>query len=197
MVRGSVPSDEGKIPPRGRTPVRTQYVSPARGVAGYASRRRRYLLAQRPKLHRTTVHGLARTDTGRAIGLPVLWVVRESKILVITKISDFRTTTVDRLARQRGWVVSCRHPIPCCRGRGTVSTVWCVSAGRTPVFPDWFRRLSYQTFDLARHKSVASGVKVNAIHARREQRGVGDATGRRRKAPSTPGLSRCLKVVIQ
>ena len=71
-VRGSVPSDEGKIPPRGRTPVRTRYVSPARGVAGYASRRRRYLLAQRPKLHRTTVHGLARTDTGRAIGLPVL-----------------------------------------------------------------------------------------------------------------------------
>ena len=90
--------------------------------------------------------------------------------------------------------------------RGTVSAGWRVSAGRTPVFPDWFRRLSYRTFDPAQHKSVASGVKVNAIHARREQRGitslrqsgiarrqrgVGDATERRRKAPSTPGLSRC------
>ena len=28
-----------------------------------------------------------------------------------------------------------------------MSTVWCVSAGRTPVFPDWFRRVSYRTYD--------------------------------------------------
>ena len=35
----------------------------------------------------------------------------------------FRTTTVGRLARRWGWIASCRHPIPCCRGRGTVSIV--------------------------------------------------------------------------
>jgi hypothetical protein len=44
-------------------------------------------------------------------------------------------------------------------------------------------------FDPARHKSVASGVKVNAIHARREQRGVGDATGSRPQADDAGTLS--------
>ena len=52
-----------------------------------------------------------------------------------------------------GLVVPSPHPIPCCRGRGTGSTVWCVSAGRTPVFPDWFQRLGYRIFDSERTKS--------------------------------------------
>ena len=75
---------------------------------------------------------------------------------------------------------SCRHPIPRCRGRGPISTagtsvltdgaVWCVSAGRTPLFPGWFRRVSYRRHAPGWYNNMASGVKVGAIHARRERR---------------------------
>ncbi len=153
-----------------------------------------------PKGHGISLHsvrhyiGLApavrgRGRTGRAIGLPVRSVGRESGILVncsrasparrfvgrcptfITKIEDFRTTTVDRLKCRRGWIESYRHPIPCCRGRGTVSTVRCVSAGRTPSGSriDFGARVTL-VFDPGGNKPVESGVKVDAIHARRQRR---------------------------
>ena len=82
-------SDGGKIPPRGRTPVRARYVSPMRGVAGSASRQGRGISLHSARPRRVVglapaVRGQGRT--GRAIGLPVLW------------------ATVDRLARRRGWI---------------------------------------------------------------------------------------------
>ena len=112
-----------------------------------------------------TVLGWGRT--GRAIGLTVLSVVRETESLVITKDASRLSNDHGGQARTpAGLDWSCRHPIPCCRGRGTVSAGWRVSAGRTPAFPDWVRRLSYRIHDPGGHKSVESGVKVDAIHAR-------------------------------
>ena len=112
---GRSDTNGSKIPPRGCTPVRAQYVSPVRGVADSASRQRHGISLHSARGHlklASTVRGWRRTD--RAIGLPVL------------------SATVGRLNCRRGWIVSCRHPTPCCRSRGTVSTVRCVSAGRTP-----------------------------------------------------------------
>jgi hypothetical protein len=125
------------------------------------------------------------------------------RLSLITKIGDFRTTTVDRLARRGGWIVSCRHPIPCSRGRGTVSAGWRVSAGRTPVFPGWFRRLSYRMSDpewpkscgcatgltrftpVLRTRSVLMCEREFRSRQRRERRGTPSlrqsARGRRRR----------------
>ncbi len=89
MVRGSSPSDGGKIPPDGYgcTPVRARCVSPARGVAGSASRQGRGISLHSPRGRiglAPAVRG--RGHTGRAIGLSRL------------------SATVARLARRRGWI---------------------------------------------------------------------------------------------
>ena len=82
-------SDGGKIPPRGRTPVRARYFGPLQGVACWASRQGRGIRSHSARHVRRV--GLApavrgRGHTGRAIGLPRL------------------SATVARLKCRRGWI---------------------------------------------------------------------------------------------
>ena len=116
---GGPDTNGGKIPPHGRTPVRARYVSPHEGCGGFGvPTGTRYLLAQRPKPHRTTAHSLS-VDGHGPCHRPAC---------------PFCHGGQARTPPGLDW--SCRRPIPCCRGRGTVSAGWRVSAGTTPVFPD-------------------------------------------------------------
>ena len=134
------------------TPVRAQCVSRRRRCGGFGVQWTPYLLAQHSTLlssNASHVFGGWRHGPCHRPACP------------FCHGGQTRTPT--------GLDWSCRHPIPCCRGRGTASTVWCVSAGRTPVFPNWFRRLSYRSFDPERAKSCGCTTK-RAIHARCERR---------------------------
>ena len=113
--RAGPDTDGGRISPHGRTPVRAQDVSPARGG--------RVACPDRDAVSPCTAFETAsddrpRLEHGRTRAVP-------SACLSFSHGGQARTPT--------GLDWSCRHPIPCCRGRGTVSTIWCVSAGRTPV----------------------------------------------------------------